>query len=440
MLEPAEQRLFRRLSVFRGSFSLAAAESVCAGYQLDVAEVLDLLAVLIDRSLVQVVDHPEEPRYRLLGTVRQYAAAKLWDGPEGPDRPRPARRVLPRPRRGRPGRPSTARSSRSWLERLELEHDNLEAALQWLLGGIDRRRSPAGPPAVAVLVPAGLLPRGPHPVRAPAHPSRGDLARAARPRPGQRRRGRVPAVRLRHRRRAPAAPRSSWSTNSVTSAPRRPRSSGSARSPASRPATTRLETCTSAAWPCGSSSATRTGVAASHDYLGFVAWLSGDSADGRGALRGGAVGVPALRQPPRRAPPRSINLGACALYRGRVWRWRGQRLEQALSSARALGFQEGIAWALNELAIVDPPRAPAGRRVRADAARGAAHPPAAGRPLAAGQRARGDRRRRPRAPRPDAGRRGAGRGRGAARAAGRPDPAGRGARSRRSPSSSSRAS
>ncbi|HUJ35757.1 MAG TPA: AAA family ATPase, partial [Solirubrobacteraceae bacterium] len=84
MLEPGEQRLFRRLGAFRGTFSLAASEFVCAGYQLDAADVLDLLAVLIDRSLVQVVDDPDEPRYRLLATVRQYAAVKLWDTPEAP--------------------------------------------------------------------------------------------------------------------------------------------------------------------------------------------------------------------------------------------------------------------------------------------------------------------------------------------------------------------
>src|SRR5262249_9357041 len=75
MLTPSEQRLFRRLGVFRGTFSLDAVESVCPGYQLGADEVLDLLAVLIDRSLVQVVSHPRDPRYRLLGTVRQYAAA-----------------------------------------------------------------------------------------------------------------------------------------------------------------------------------------------------------------------------------------------------------------------------------------------------------------------------------------------------------------------------
>ncbi len=131
MLEPGEQRLLRRLSVFRGSFSLAAAESVCAGYQLDIVEVLDLLALLIDRSLVQVVDHPEEPRYRLLGTVRQYAASKLWDGPEGPTvHSRHAQYFLAIAAAARAGVDGPEQSR--LVERLELEHDNLEAALQWL--------------------------------------------------------------------------------------------------------------------------------------------------------------------------------------------------------------------------------------------------------------------------------------------------------------------
>jgi predicted ATPase len=131
MLEPSEQRLFRRLSVFRGSFSLAAAESVCAGYLLDLADVLDLLAALIDRSLVQVVDHPEEPRYRLLATVRQYAAAKLWDGPEGPTvHSRHADYFIDLALSARDGVDGPHQSR--WLQRLELEHDNLEAALQWL--------------------------------------------------------------------------------------------------------------------------------------------------------------------------------------------------------------------------------------------------------------------------------------------------------------------
>ena len=86
-----------------------------------------------DRSLPRAGrrPYPEEPRYRLLATVRQYAAAKLWDGPEGPTvHSRHAEYFWPSPSRRAPGSP--ARSSPDGSSSLEVEHDNLEAALQWL--------------------------------------------------------------------------------------------------------------------------------------------------------------------------------------------------------------------------------------------------------------------------------------------------------------------
>jgi predicted ATPase len=131
MLEPEEQRLFRRLGVFRGTFSLAGAEFVCSGYQLEAEDVLDLLAVLIDRSLVQVVDHPREPRYRLLSTVRQYALAKLWDGPEAPTvRWRHAEFFVALAARAKSGLGGSAQLK--WLELFEVDHDNFSEALTWL--------------------------------------------------------------------------------------------------------------------------------------------------------------------------------------------------------------------------------------------------------------------------------------------------------------------
>jgi predicted ATPase len=66
LLSQTEQVLFRRLAVFSGTFTLAAAEAVCGG------EVLDLLSALVDKSLVLF-----DTRYRLLETVRQFAAEKL---------------------------------------------------------------------------------------------------------------------------------------------------------------------------------------------------------------------------------------------------------------------------------------------------------------------------------------------------------------------------
>ena len=77
LLNPREQALLRRLSVFAG-WSLEMAEQVCADADLPAAEVLDLTSGLVDKSLVVV--EPEvlgQARYRLLDTIRGYAAERL---------------------------------------------------------------------------------------------------------------------------------------------------------------------------------------------------------------------------------------------------------------------------------------------------------------------------------------------------------------------------
>ena len=76
LLTGTEQQLLRRLSVFPQDFDLAAATAV-AGDDADPIEVLDLLARLIDKSLVVPEGMADTARYRLLETVRQYAAEKL---------------------------------------------------------------------------------------------------------------------------------------------------------------------------------------------------------------------------------------------------------------------------------------------------------------------------------------------------------------------------
>lgn len=79
LLEPAEQAVFRRLAVFPASFTLEAAEEV-ADQDDEPVDVTDSLLGLVDRSLVQF--DPNEGRYRLLETLRQFAADRLGESGE----------------------------------------------------------------------------------------------------------------------------------------------------------------------------------------------------------------------------------------------------------------------------------------------------------------------------------------------------------------------
>jgi predicted ATPase/class 3 adenylate cyclase len=130
LLTPAEQVLFRRLSVFSGGFDISAAESVGAGEQVDKADILDLLARLVDRSLVVADDSREGgTRFRLLETLRQYGRKKLLDSGEAELFQRRhfehylefAETAL-RERR---------HDQNLWLDRLEVELNNFRVALEW---------------------------------------------------------------------------------------------------------------------------------------------------------------------------------------------------------------------------------------------------------------------------------------------------------------------
>jgi predicted ATPase len=77
LLAEPERMLFRRLSVFAGSFALDAAEAVCSDDVLPECDVLDVLASLVDKSLVTVTERAGEARYRMLETVDQYATELL---------------------------------------------------------------------------------------------------------------------------------------------------------------------------------------------------------------------------------------------------------------------------------------------------------------------------------------------------------------------------
>ncbi len=82
LLSPDERMLLRRLSVFAGGFELASVEAVCAGGGLDGRDLADVLARLVEKSLVAFEGHGGDRRYRLLETVRLYAGGRVEEAGE----------------------------------------------------------------------------------------------------------------------------------------------------------------------------------------------------------------------------------------------------------------------------------------------------------------------------------------------------------------------
>ncbi|MGE5140444.1 MAG: ATP-binding protein, partial [Rudaea sp.] len=121
--------LLRRLSVFAGGFTLDAAEQVCSDEALPLAAVLDNLARLVDRSLVALDEGHAVERYRLLETVREYAREKLLGaGEAGALCDRHLAFFL---RLGEQVQPQLQVEEVGWFQRLDLEIENIRAALEW---------------------------------------------------------------------------------------------------------------------------------------------------------------------------------------------------------------------------------------------------------------------------------------------------------------------
>lgn len=82
MLSDDEKRVLNRIGMFAGGFDLAAAEFVCGAEPLTDFDVLDLLASLVEKSLVMLDEQGETPRYRTLETIREYAREKIGESGE----------------------------------------------------------------------------------------------------------------------------------------------------------------------------------------------------------------------------------------------------------------------------------------------------------------------------------------------------------------------
>ena len=130
LLTPEEQALFRRLSVFVGGCTLEAVEAVCDTRQDLGLDVLDGMASMVDKSLAQQSEQSSgEPRFVMLETIREYGLEHLAaSGDEAATRRAHAAYYLVVAEEGAVGGTDPAQ----WLERVEVEHDNLRAALDWL--------------------------------------------------------------------------------------------------------------------------------------------------------------------------------------------------------------------------------------------------------------------------------------------------------------------
>ena len=125
-----EQRVFRRLSVFAGGFDVRAAEVVCAGDDVAVGDVVDILGHLVDKSLVAVMSRDDGTRYRLLETLVDYGRARLVEaGEDDATADRHLRWMVELAAEAEPALrgPDQPR----WVRRLSLELDNARTALEW---------------------------------------------------------------------------------------------------------------------------------------------------------------------------------------------------------------------------------------------------------------------------------------------------------------------
>jgi non-specific serine/threonine protein kinase len=129
LLSEGERTLLNRLSAFAGGWTLEAAETVCAG-DTGAPAVLDALTSLVGKSLVNVEMPGSAARYRLLETIRQYARDRLHETGET-EAVRRRHRDFYLALAEAAGPNLRGPDELVWLDRLELEHDNLRAALQW---------------------------------------------------------------------------------------------------------------------------------------------------------------------------------------------------------------------------------------------------------------------------------------------------------------------
>src|SRR5258705_4205762 len=132
LLTEREQAMLRRVAVFAGGWTLASAEQVCAGDGIDASDIIEQLTPLVDKSLVVTDERAGATRYRMLQTVRQYALDRLRESGEE-TRWRASHLAYFVALAEEAGPKLRSAEQAQWLRRLEEEHENLRAALEWSL-------------------------------------------------------------------------------------------------------------------------------------------------------------------------------------------------------------------------------------------------------------------------------------------------------------------
>jgi predicted ATPase len=148
LLDEAERVLFRRLSVFAGGWTLEATAAVSEEGEDEGWDGIDVLASLVDKSLVmRLATESGAVRFTMLATIREFAHERLNEASEGEAiRGRHADFLLALAERAEPHLRKV--EQKRWLDELELEHDNLRAALRW---AIDAAVAPVALRLVAAL-------------------------------------------------------------------------------------------------------------------------------------------------------------------------------------------------------------------------------------------------------------------------------------------------
>jgi predicted ATPase/DNA-binding CsgD family transcriptional regulator len=130
LLDADEQRLFRQLAVFAGGFPFDAAEAISQAMGTFTGDFLEPIASLVDKSLLQLDETTDTPRYRMLETIRDFASEQLEKcGEADATRLAHAGHFLALTERAAPE--WWGMEPGAWLDRLEAEYDNLRAALNW---------------------------------------------------------------------------------------------------------------------------------------------------------------------------------------------------------------------------------------------------------------------------------------------------------------------